>query len=211
MSFNTLMNVHIFDDVLSQEDFENYKKRVEFARFGDVISQNIKYSDISQDVSAEKLYAFVDKKFRPTIKGHHNNSKSIKSVDVLSFLRAYRNKPYYRHPMWIHSDALFADYIGIYFVQPSEFPQDDGFALWNNKELNNIQLETKNHLEEKNKIVDSQTLDPERWSMWNRVEFKENRLVIVPASYFHSTATYGHHGGQLDKCRIVHVLFFNEG
>lgn len=191
-----LLKVTVFDNVLSDEDFQDYKNRVQYARFSDVESQGIKYSDISQDVSADKIYKAIDDFFNPK--------------DVLSFLRAYRNKPEYRHPMWIHSDALFSDYIGIYFVQPSEFPQDDGFALWRNLELDAIKLETKNHLEEKNKVVDSQSMNPEKWYMWKRIEFKENRLVVVPASYFHSTATYGHHGGKLDQCRIVHVLFFNE-
>lgn len=190
--------VMVIDNVLSEEDFKDYKNRLQFARFSDVISQGIKYSDISQDLSTDKIYKKIEEEFGFGVK------------DVLSFLRAYRNRPEYRHPMWIHSDALFSDYIGVYFVQPSEFPQDDGFALWMNKELDAIELITKDHTDPKNQIVDQQTLDPDKWEMWQRVEFKENRIVICPASYFHSTVTYGHHGGTIDKCRIVHVLFFNQ-
>lgn len=189
--------VHIFDNVLSEEDYWDYKSRVSFARFSDIVNQGMKYSDISLDVSANKIYKEVNKQL------------GLESNDVLSFLRAYRNIPTYRHPMWIHSDTLFSDYIGVYFVQPSEFPQDDGFSLWKNKELDTIELRTKDPTGEKNKVVDSQTLDPEKWDLWKRVEFKENRVVICPASYFHSTTTYGHAGGTLDTCRIVHVLFFN--
>jgi len=188
----------VYDNVLSDEDFLDYKARLAFARFQDVVSQGQKYSDISQDISGDKLYKFIDSHI------------GFKTNNVINFLRAYRNKPEYRHPMWIHSDVLFADYIGIYFVQSSEFPQDDGFALWKNIQLNDIQLYTKDHTGEKNKIVDSQSMDPDKWEMWKRVEFKENRLVICPASYFHSCATYGHHGTKLDECRIVHVLFFNK-
>ena len=58
---------------------------------------------------------------------------NIKSQDVLSFLRAYRDRREYRHPMWIHTDTLFSDYIGIYFVQSSEFPQDEGGYLNKNR------------------------------------------------------------------------------
>lgn len=190
--------VLIYDNVLSNEDLKDYKSRLTFARFQDIVSQGQKYSDMSQDISGDKLYSFVDQHI------------GFKTKDVINFLRAYRNKPEYRHPMWIHSDVLFSDFIAIYFVQSSEFPQDDGFALWKNKQLDDIQLYTKDHTGEKNKIIDSQSMDPDKWEMWKRVEFKENRLIICPASYFHSCATYGHHGTTLDKCRIVHVLFFNK-
>lgn len=188
--------VIVLDNVL--EDFDDYLQRVKFARFSDVESQGIKYSDISQDVSADKIYAAINAKF-----------KRQSTTNVINFLRAYRDKPSYRHPMWIHSDVLFADYIAVFFVQSSEFPQDDGFALWKNKELDSIRLDSTDITDGRNKIVDEQTLDPEKWELWRRVEFKPNRVVICPASYFHSTITYGHAGGTLDKCRIVHVLFFN--
>jgi len=189
--------VFVFDEVLSDDDFKDYKNRLQYARFANVLSQGIKYSDISQNISGEKIYKKLEEEC------------NVKFKDVINFVRAYRDKPDYRHPMWIHSDVLFADFIGVYFVQASEFPQDDGFALWRNKELDSIELSSRDHLSEKNKIVDAQTLDPEKWELWKRVEFKANRLVMCPASYFHSTITYGHHGGTLDKCRIVHVLFFN--
>lgn len=193
-----MTDVIVIDDLLKSEEFNAYSHLVSNASFSDVHSQELKYSDISQNVSASKLYEALEA------------ATSKQYADVLSFLRAYQDKPEYRHPMWIHSDALFSDYIGIFFVQSSEFPQDDGFVLWRNKELNAIEIRTNNHTDPKNKIVDEQTLDPDKWEMWKRVEFKPNRLVMCPASYFHSTATYGHHGGTLDKCRIVHVLFFNK-
>lgn len=190
--------VYVFDNILSPEEFWDYKNRVSFARFSDIMSQGIKYSDISQDVSTEKLYRSID------------NLLTFKTKDVLSFLRAYRNKPDYRHPSWIHSDALFADYIGVYFVQPSEFPQDDGLSLWKNKTLNSIEMLSTDVNSEISAMVDRDTLDPEKWELWQRIEFKENRMIICPANYFHSTTTYGHIGGELDNCRIVHVLFFNK-
>ena len=203
-----IMNIWVFDDVLDTSQFDDYLNRLKFARFTDVVNQGIKYSDISQDLSAADLYKYIDKRFRPY--GGKVRAKTFKSNEVLSFLRAYKNKPNYRHPMWIHTDTLFADYIGIYFVQPSEFPQDDGVSVWFNKELNSIELNTKDYTGEKNKIVDNQSLDPEKWTLFDRIEFKRNRLVIFPASYFHSCTTYGHHGFETNKCRIVHVLFFNE-
>lgn len=143
-------NIWIIDNVLP--DFEDYMKRLKFARFSDVVSQGQKYSDISQDMSAEGLYSAVEKEM------------GFKPENVINFLRAYRDRPEYRHPMWIHSDTLFSDYIGIFFAQPSQFIQDDGVSLWKNLELNDIELNTKDHT-----------------------------------------------GGTLDKCRIVHVIFFNKG
>ena len=176
-----------------------FRSRLKFARFGDVVNQNQKYSDISQDLSADAIYAAVEKHM------------GFKPENVLHFLRAYRDRPEYRHPMWIHTDTLFSDYIGIFFAQPSEFIQDDGFSLWKNLELDSIELNTKDHTGEKNKVVDAQSMYPEKWEIWKRIEFKANRLVVCPASYFHSTTAYGHHGSSLEKCRIVHVIFFNKG
>lgn len=188
--------VIVLDNVLS--NFEEYKKRTLQSNFIDYDSQGMTYNDVSQDVSPLELYK------------HIQDKTSIKPVDKLSFLRAYRDRSDYRHPMWIHSDVLFSDYIAIFMIKSSEFPQDDGVALWRNKELDDIQLYTKDHTEEKNVIVDSQSLDPEKWEMWKRIEFKENRLVICPASYFHSKASYGNYGKTFLDCRIVHVLFFDQ-
>ena len=149
-------------------------------------------------MSGDKIYKFIE---------NHDNLKLLgKLENVVNFLRAYKHNPEYIHPMWIHSDRAFADYIGVFFVQSSSYPQDDGFALWKNKDLNSIEARNQ----EEHEYADTQTLDPEKWELWKRVEFKQNRLVICPASYFHSCMTYGHKGTSLDNCRIVHVLFFNE-
>jgi len=189
--------VWIFDNVL--KDFQEYKNQLKNAKFSDIVSQGQKYSDISQDLSADDLYQAIA------------DAKGFQPVNVINFLRAYRDIPSYRHPMWIHSDTLFSDYIGIFFVQPSEFIQDDGLSLWKNLELDTIELSTKDHTGAANQIVDSQSMDPEKWEIWKRIEFKSNRLVVCPASYFHSTTTYGHYGKTLDNCRVVHVIFFNKG
>lgn len=190
--------IQVFDDFLSEELFEDYMKRLKFAKFDDVESQGLIYKDISLNLPSEKLYENLEKKLE------------FKPDNVLNFTRAYRDRrpP---HDMWIHSDVLFADYIAIFMAQPSDAPQDDGVAFWYNKELDDIQLYTKDHTGEKNKVVDSQTLDPEKWILRTRVEFKENRMVVAPAAYFHSKASYGNRGRSLEDCRIVHVLFFNEG
>lgn len=188
--------VVVLDDLLP--NFEEYKKQVLSCNFTDVDSQGMKYNDVSLEIAPYDIYDQIDKR------------TPLTPVDKLSFLRMYRDRPEYRHPMWIHSDVLFADYIAVFMIQSSEFPQDDGLALWKNKELNDIQLYTKDHTEEKNQIVDSQSLDPEKWEMWKRIEFKENRIVICPAAYFHSKASYGNYGKSLLDSRIVHVLFFNE-
>ena len=188
--------VLVFDNLL--ENFDDYNNRVLHARYKDVDSQGITYSDVSQDVSGEDIYKALSLKIGFT------------PQDKINFLRAYKQKQY-KHPMWIHSDVLFSDYIAIFMIQASDCPQDDGVAFWTNKELNDIQLYTKDHTEEKNKIVDSQSMDPEKWEMRKRVEFKSNRVVLAPASYFHSTASYSNRGNSIDNCRIVHVLFFNKG
>lgn len=186
-----------YDDVLSPEDLKDYLHRVKFARFRKVTTQGIPYFDISQDVEADKLY------------DHLNKHLGFKVEDKLSFLRGYRSKTEYERKTWIHTDASFADYIGVFFVQSSEFPQDDGFALWRNKSTGYINFD-KNNDQRTADQINSETSDPEKWELWKRIEYKRNRLVIVPASYYHSTATFGATGDTFDNCRIVHVLFFNK-
>ena len=188
--------VLVLDNVLP--NFDEYINKVKTSNFQDILSQNIVYSDLSQELTAKDIYNEIEKR------------TDLQPKEKLSFLRAYKDNPDYRHPMWIHTDVLFADYIGIFFIQPSEFPQDDGVALWKNKEIDDIQLYTKDHNGEKNKIIDRQSLDPDKWEMWKRVEFKQNRLFICPAAYFHSKASYKNSGKTLDDCRIVHVLFFDK-
>ena len=190
------MNVYILNDLL--EDFDTYYKRVKNCNFGNIVSQGQNYSDMSQEILPVLIYDAIQKRI------------GMKTVNVKAFLRAYIDRPEYRHKMWIHTDTLFSDYIGIFMVQSSEFPQDDGVCLWFNKELQTYKLDTKDHTTKDGQIVDSQTMDPEKWTLIRRFEFKQNRLVMFPASYFHSKATVGNHGHNLDDCRIVHVIFFNE-
>lgn len=188
--------VAIVDDLL--DNFDYYYGQVKRANFKTVESQGQKYSDMSQEVLPVLIYDKLQKEL------------CMKTANVEAFLRAYIDRPEYRHPMWIHSDALFSDYIGIFMVQSSEFPQDDGVCLWFNKQLGTYELSIENPDTEAGKIIDGQTMDPEKWTMVRRFEFKQNRLIVFPASYFHSKATVGNRGKSLDDCRIVHVLFFNE-
>lgn len=184
-----------FDNVLS--NFEEYKKQAKQINFTDVVSQGNKYRDMSQDISGDILYTQIEKLM------------GFKPIDKINFLRAYKDN--YKNPTWIHTDVLFSDFIGIFFIQSSDFWQDDGVSFWYNKELGVNKLDTKTHIGKENEIVDSQTLDPNKWTMYHRVEFNENRLVVAPASYFHSKSTYGNYGKTNDDCRIVHVLFFDKG
>ena len=189
--------IRYYDNVLSEDDFKYYRKKVLTCNFKNVESQGAIYSDISQEVLPVLIYD----KMRQI---------GLDVADKLSFLRAYLDKPGYNPPTWIHSDVLFSDYIGIFMVQSSNFPQDDGVAFWKNKELDSINIEIGESTKKHRELADGQSKDPEKWDLYNRVEFKENRLVIAPASYFHSKAAYGNHGDSIDDCRIVHVMFFDE-
>jgi hypothetical protein len=189
--------VIVIDDVLP--NFVFLKDNVMHLRFEDAFSQGRLYADISMDLSAEEIYESIAPQlgFRP--------------LNVLSFLRAYRDRNDLGRMTWIHSDKAFSDYIGVFFIQPSKYPMDDGFCLWKNKELNDIELKPEDFESDAAYKADMSTLTPEDWELWKRIEFKPNRLVICPASYFHSTATYKSHGRTIADARIVQVLFFNKG
>lgn len=187
-----------FEDVLP--DFEEYQEQVRQGAFIDVISQGIVYKDCSQHLSEydAKLYAPIQQQ------------AGRKFHERLNFLRAYIDRPDYRHPSWIHSDALFADYIAIFMACSSELPQDDGVSLWRNRALDSILHEDKDPKAVDAQIIDSQSMDANHWELWKHFPWKDNRLIVFPGSLFHSKATYGNRGRSIDECRIVHVLFFDE-
>lgn len=191
--------IHIFDHLAPHPEFtKTYGKIWEKAEFKDIESQGQTYSDMSQDISHEFMHKYLAEHMGFT------------PVNVVSFLRAYRDIPEYRHPMWIHTDTLFADYIGIYFIKSSEFYQDDGVSFWQHR--NGLYgLDTKDHTGYINEMIDRDSLHPRRWELWKHVAFRRNRMVVAPAAAFHSKATYGNFGKTYKDCRIVHVTFFNKG
>ncbi len=50
--------------------------------------------------------------------------------------------------------------------------------------------------------------DPELWDLEKRIEFKENRLVLFDASYYHSKSSLRSVGNLISESRIVYVSFF---
>lgn len=185
--------IRVYDNFLP--NFDDYLNRVNFVRFKDEVSQGKTYTDISQDVSADVLYKQLEKHI------------GFKTKEVISFIRAYRYRPDQPRQTWIHSDATFSQYIGIFFIKPSINQQDDAFCLWDHK-LFGKEQPTDLNLDEI-KMLNEHTTNPEYWDIRKRFEFQQNRLVICPANYFHSNATFGTHGTLYDS-RLVHVLFFNE-
>ena len=191
------MAVYTVDNFLDEADFNDYLERLEFAKFGPVTTQGVTYPDISQNISGDKLYNQISTRY-----------PQLKPDNIVNFLRAYkkRQEP---NPTWIHSDASFAEYIAIFMVQPSESPQDDGVCFWEHKGIEDYMYDTT--LVDVIDDINKDSTDPEKWDIWKRVEFKPNRLVLAPANYFHSKATYTNIGTTYKSCRIVHVLFFNKG
>jgi len=194
-TINTKENeITVIDNLLS--DFEDYNKRVDFVRFETLSQQGVHYNDMSQDLSGDRIYEAIKK------------LTDINPDNQLNFLRAYRKRSE-PNPTWIHSDAFFADYIAIFMVRSSSEPQDDGVCFWKNKGLNSICIDESNR--PMWDTINKQSLDADKWELWKRIEFKENRLIIAPAAYFHSKTTYSNRGNSFQDCRIVHVLFFNKG
>lgn len=190
-------DVTVIDNILP--NFNTVLRTINEIEFQDAFSQGRIYADVTLDLSSDHLYEQVEKHL------------GFKPVNVLNFTRAYRERSDYLRPTWIHADTLFADYIGVLFIQSTKFPMDDAFCLWKHKELDSIDLKKSDFDGEREYKADLSTLTPEDWEIWKRVEFQPNRLVICPASYFHSTATYRSHGRTMNDCRIVQVIFFNKG
>jgi hypothetical protein len=177
--------VRIFDNVL--DNFDGYLDMAKNACYAPVVSQDMTFENIRLMPENNDVYDKIEKEFKPE--------------NVVNFLRVYKAGD--ENPTWVHADTYFADYIGIFFVQASQ--ESDGVSLWKYKKTGE-KMYTGIYPE----LIDADSKDVDKWDLWKTVEFKPNRLMVAPASYFHSKSTYNNVGNSIDNCRIVHVLFFNK-
>jgi len=188
------MKIKVYDNFL--DDFDFYKKQALSSTFNPVESQGVVYQGVSTDFANRHIMNAI------------STCMQFKVQSKLNFLRTYQDRPEYKSKGWIHADGSFSEYIAILFIQSSEYWQDDGVCFWKNKTLGCSSLEDPS--DSAVKITNDQTLDPEKWKLVKRIEFKPNRIVIAPANMFHSKSTYRNAGKTIETARLVHVLFFDK-
>ncbi len=112
-------------------------------------------------------------------------------VPTLTFAR---HSPYgQREPNDIHTDVNMGYWTAILYLTDPPDPRD-GTLFWRNGAgaVSGVAFEDGH--------------DRSRWECWHRVQARFNRLVLFPASYFHSRAIVENYGPP-DDGRLIQVVF----
>jgi len=116
---------------------------------------------------------------------------------TLSFFR--QSEQDQAEPHYIHTDASMGDWTALLYLNP-EPPGDDGTAFWTHvptDRVSSLLLTTEEA---------STWFDGSQWTPWHVVDARFNRLVIFPASLYHSRRLFGNYG-QGDAARLLQVVF----
>jgi hypothetical protein len=114
----------------------------------------------------------------------------------LSFLR--RSPAGQIEPDLIHTDIGMGEWTGILYLNPKP-PAGDGTAFW-------VHRETGERSNAEPHLRSADGLNPALWKRWRLVRARFNRLLMFPATYFHSRAI-AENWGEGDNARLVQVVF----
>jgi hypothetical protein len=101
-------------------------------------------------------------------------------------------------PTWIHADRT--DYAGVLHLTPT-YDTNQGTSFWEHKVTG-----------QRMRVVVGERIYESEWQIWKYIEAKYNRLILYPASYYHSGGGDKKAPGQgVDKLeqRLTQVFFFN--
>lgn len=183
----------VFKNLLSKKDFNKLKKEIQHSHFQTETEQGIDYPNISLALCPDIFKKILG-----------NNIKIKKS-----FTRAYNSN--HKNPSYVHTDAFFSDYIGIFFIQKNkeETTEDAGVKIWKHKELGTHSI-TKNMFNDITAKLVNESTDVSNWEIFSQHNFEENKFIAFPASYFHSKGSPENKGEDILTSRIVHVIFFDK-
>lgn len=120
---------------------------------------------------------------------------------MLSFVR--RSPEGQVEPNFIHSDRDMGDWTGILYLNPTPAPCD-GTTFWRHTETGGIGK--RQNMDDQGVVEANDLRETNKWEPWHTVDAVFNRLLLFPASYFHSRAiaeNYGHG----DDARLIQVVF----
>ena len=117
---------------------------------------------------------------------------------TLSFFR--RSPAGQIEPHWIHTDADMGDWTALVYLNPAP-PAWDGTAFWRYLPTGEIESAIAHE-----RSQEGMQPNPELWKPWQHVAARFNRLVMFPATYFHSRAIFDNWGAG-DDARLTQVVF----
>ena len=120
------------------------------------------------------------------------------AVPTLSFFR--RSPGGQIEPHWIHTDIDMGDWTALLYLNPDP-PTADGTAFWRYLPTGAIESATAHE-----RSAEGQRPNPKLWKPWRHVSARFNRLVLFPATYFHSRAIFDNWTSDGDD-RLTQVVF----
>lgn len=107
-------------------------------------------------------------------------------------------------PNFIHTDCDMGEWTALLYLTPNP-PPDDGTTFWRHRATGAIETAT-GATSDDNLAETLAWRDRAQWEPWRTVAAVFNRVVVFPATYYHSRAIEANYGTGKDA-RLVQVLF----
>lgn len=118
------------------------------------------------------------------------------AVPTISFFR--KSPEGQEEPHFIHTDIDMGEWTALIYLNPDP-PLEDGTVFWRHLASGAIESAIPHE-----RSIEGQTRDG--WKVWKAVQARFNRLILFPATYFHSRAI-GRNWGAGDDARLTQVVF----
>jgi hypothetical protein len=118
------------------------------------------------------------------------------TVPTLSFFR--RSPEGQAEPLFIHTDVGMGEWTALLYLNPDP-PEGDGTVFWRHLATGAIESAIPHERTEEGRT-------PCGWRPWRTIEARFNRLVLFPATLFHSRAIFANWGAG-DEARLTQVVF----
>ncbi len=106
-------------------------------------------------------------------------------------------------PHWAHSDLNMAQYVGLIYLSPVDYPWDGTHCVKHKKSRLEIHPRSQDEID----IVMGDSNDKEKWDITYTCPSRFNRLFVLDARYLHAAAYK--FGDRRDNSRLVLSVFFN--
>jgi hypothetical protein len=177
--------IRVFDDVLP--DPGSYRAMALAQSFHDVSVGAATFHNIAECPSDELL---------EWITQHFSNA-----TPTLSF---FRKSPLWQiEPNFIHTDRDMGDWSGIFYLNPHP-PYEDGTRFWRHRVSG--ATASVSATDEARFAEGLEWRRLEAWEPWDRCQARFNRLLLFPASCFHSRAIDDNYGSG-DDARLIQIVF----
>jgi hypothetical protein len=118
------------------------------------------------------------------------------ALPTLTFFR--RSPVGQEEPHFIHTDADMGDWTALLYLNPDP-PEGDGTVFWEHVATGERENPTPHLRSEEGRSA-------EGWKPWRRTEARFNRLILFPATFFHSRAIFAN-WGEGNDARLTQVVF----